>query len=193
MPTPPKAVRFFCPTYGGAQSELAAAYADMLVAAGVHVRVVGTRAFSASAPEWVQRRDLLLAPLSAHTETTLNLVMGAPVDWQRLWTKGMRNVLIATALPPARDEMVSAMEVTGIRSTGERETHRTEAGNALVAAARFDLVLVSDLALRDAWVDALGTATSSDRRTPVMAIPATMPALSTFPVVAQAFHDLLFC
>lgn len=150
-------VRFFCPTSDVSHLGFGPTYLDMLLQMGATVRVISTRMFAGDAPYWAQRRHLFLTPITI--PNPVNVVVGEPSDWKRLWTVGLRNVLIAPHAPPPADEVCGDITVRATRldEHGRKivETHYTESSFARTAAARYQVVITPTTDHADLWRRAL--------------------------------------
>lgn len=98
-------IRFFCSADSSALGLLALAYTDAMVALGFTVRIVA-RHFAAferiregsAAVGWQRHQNLLITPIDGKNYT--NVVCGDESDHKRLWTAGVKNVLVTAFRPP---------------------------------------------------------------------------------------------
>lgn len=128
-------IRIFAPLDETPRGLLALAYVDLMVELGLDPLLASTRTFGMQGvlpTTWGRHQRRLLA--RAGFAATTNVVIGEITDWARLWTKGMRNVLVTDALPPAPEAVVPGFLYMGQKTPDE---------TAGYIVARFDAVVLS--------------------------------------------------
>lgn len=113
-------VRYFCSVDDTACGKLSLAYADAFSGMGLTVRIIATRMGALAerttdgAP-WHRHRAAFLTPILGQY---INVVCGDPSDWKRLYTVGVKNVLITDKAPP-RDEKAVGLRVPIMSKEGQ--------------------------------------------------------------------------
>jgi hypothetical protein len=121
-------IRFFCSADASALGLLALTYTDAMVSVGFPVRLVARHAAALhtlaqgdkKGVGWVRHRGLFLTPIDGKIYT--NVVCGDPIDHRRLYTVGVKNVLL-TAYPPPPDaeDLRAAIQYQTIIVHGTRD------------------------------------------------------------------------
>lgn len=115
-------VRYWCSIDDTPQGRTSLAYADAFAGMGLTVRIIATR-MGALAEQtepgrpWSRHRGAFLTPLLGGY---INVVCGDPSDWKRLYTVGVKNVLI-TGDPPPEALAAPALRVPIVNRAGQTE------------------------------------------------------------------------
>jgi len=135
------------------------AYADAFVGMGLPVRIIATRMGALaeqtrSGASWHRHRSSFLTPLPA---TYVNVVCGDANDWKRLYTVGVKNVLIASSPPPPPTETAVSLRVPVLGRAGEVLEHAKLGEDELAreVALKYQVVIVPTEEISSAWM-ALG-------------------------------------
>lgn len=145
-------VRYWCSIDDTPMGARSLAYADALVAMGLTVRIIATRMGALQertkdgAP-WGRHRKLFLTPMLG---PYVNVVCGEPDDWKRLYTVGVKNVLIAGD-PPSGTEKAKGLQIN-LGRPGERDVVKLGDDElAREVALKYQVIIVPTEEISSRW------------------------------------------
>lgn len=155
IPSPPPTVRYWCSIDDTPLGKTSLAYADTFAGMGFPVRLIATQ-MGALAQQtmpgkpWERHRGAFLTPVNG---TFVNVVCGRPDDWKRLYTVGVKNVLIATSEPPTPEQTANPLAVPVIGRHGEM-LEVAKLGDVEIArevALKYQVIIVPTEEISSAW------------------------------------------
>ena len=170
-------IRYYCHTDAhGPRADLCARYAEAFVAIGETVRVIPVEQVHASATppgvehRWKHLRSLFLTPVSGNF---VNVICSHPFWWSRLFTVGVRNVLVTLETPSSalalHSQVPSSAQMAAGPKTdlvdGEKHTFEVfeiphELPDPRTVALRFDAIVTPKQAVAEEWQSLIDGATT---------------------------------
>lgn len=147
-------VRYFCSIDDTPTGKTSLAYADAFAGMGLSVRIIATR-MGALAEQtkpgrpWERHRGSFLTPILS---SYINVVCGDPSDWKRLYTVGVKNVLITGEAPPTTERAI-ALRVPIVGRDGRREELAQLEPDELAreVALKYQVVIVPTEEISSQW------------------------------------------
>lgn len=147
-------IRYFCSIDDTPAGRVSLAYANAFSAMGLSVRIIATRMGAlaqqtADGAPWHHHRAAFLAPILG---AYVNVVCGDASDWHRLYTVGVKNVLIAGE-PPPELEPVRAMRVPVLDKAGHviEQAKLGDDDLARTVALKYQVIIVPDEEISSHW------------------------------------------
>lgn len=152
---PQPLIRYFCSIDDSKVGKTSLAYADAFASMGLSLRIIATR-MGALAEQtrpgkpWERHRGAFLTPILGEY---VNVVCGDPSDWKRVYTVGVKNVLITDQPPPTREQLALSLRVPVIGRTGKtEELAELEADElAVTVALKYQVIIVPTEEISSAW------------------------------------------
>lgn len=161
-------IRYFCHADAyGPRADLCARYAEAFVALGYRTRVIPVEMVHASSvPPGMEHRWKYLQPLFSEPVTIpyTNVICSHPFWWSRLFTVGVRNVLITGETPESAAEIAQQVPASARRASGTKSQVVNgqavdfelmevphEPPDPCAIAGRFDSIVVPSAEIRQRW------------------------------------------
>lgn len=144
-------VRYWCSVDDTPIGKTSLSYADAFTGMGLSVRIIATK-MSALAQQtepgkpWSRHRMAFLTPLVG---AYINVVCGSPDDWKRLYTVGVKNVLITSERPPVSEKATPLQINLGAHQGGVVKLGSDELAREV--ALKYDVVIVPDEQISQLW------------------------------------------
>lgn len=152
MTTP--TIRFWCSVDETPLGKTSLAYADAFAGMGFPLRLIATKMgalaeITQPGASWGHHRGAFLTPVAS---SYINVVCGTPSDWKRLYTVGVKNVLIADT-PPKTNQMAMALQVPIPDVTTKQHEHvkLDKDELALEVALKYQTLIVPNEEISEHW------------------------------------------
>jgi hypothetical protein len=155
---PSPIVRYWCSIDDTPMGARSLAYADAFAGMGLVVRIIATRMAALQertqdGSPWSRHRAAFLTPIVG---SFINVVCGEPDDWKRLYTVGVKNVLIAGE-PPQGDAIARGFQY----KVDDRKNETLRLGTdelARAVALKYQVIIVPTEEISQRWIE-LGATT----------------------------------
>ena len=163
-------IRYFCHVDSdGKRADFCARYAEAFLAVGERIRIIPVE-FAQSGDRWKHLRQHWVTPLSGNY---VNVVCSMPFWWSRLYTVGVKNLLI-TWLPPdqaaaaAKQIPASAQMASGTKQQvvdGQVDSYELfevphEQPDPRTIALRYQAIVVPTEEIAKAWQEVIDESTT---------------------------------
>lgn len=144
-------IRFFCSFDDSPLGKTSLAYADAFAGMNLTMRLLATRVglLGQLAPAWARHQHALLTPMIG---AFINVVCGTASDWKRLYTVGVKNILITEEKPPQAE--VASAQVLPIPNLHTRKDELVTIGADELArevALKYQTIIVPTEEISLAW------------------------------------------
>jgi hypothetical protein len=154
-------IRYFCHTDpSGPRADFAIRYAEAMIAIGETVRIIPVE-FVQSGPRWAHLQHHLTTPI---VPPYVNVVSTHPFWWGRLFTVGVKNVLITYETPESAFAMAQEVPASAKMAAGKKRNIVGGAHNDYevfeippdrpdprIVAARYAALVAPSEAIASAW------------------------------------------